>query len=113
MEVVLSDEERGFHEAHVRKTKVPRSLSDRCMIILLCAEGLQRREIAARIGVHENTGGKWRRRFADDCIEGLSDENRSGRPGTVTDDKVAEVVERTVNTMPKDAVLQIGQAVVC
>ena len=36
-------------------------------------------------------------------IEGLSDEHRSGRPRTVTDNKVAEVVERTLTTMPKDA----------
>ncbi len=36
-------------------------------------------------------------------IEGLSDEHRSGRPRTVTDDKLAEVVERTLSTMPKDA----------
>ena len=36
-------------------------------------------------------------------LEGLSDEYRPGRPRTVTDDKVAEVVERTLNTMPKDA----------
>ncbi len=40
VEVVLSDEECGFLEAHVRKHKAPRSLSDRCRIILLCAEGL-------------------------------------------------------------------------
>ena len=103
VEVVLSDEERGFLETHVRKHKVPRSLSDRCRIILLCAEGLPSREIAGRLGVHEHTVGKWRRRFAEKRLEGLSDEYRPGRPRTVTDDKVAEVVERTLNTMPKDA----------
>ena len=37
VEVVLSAEERAFLEAHVRKHKEPRSLSDRCRIILLCA----------------------------------------------------------------------------
>ena len=103
VEVVLSAEERAFLEAHVRKHKAPRSLSDRCRIILLCAEGLRNREIAERTGVHEHTVGKWRRRFAEKRIEGLSDECRSGRPRTVTDDKVAEVVERTLTTMPKDA----------
>ena len=103
VEVVLSAEERAFLEAHVRKHKAPRSLSDRCRIILLCAEGLRSREIARRTGVHEHTVGKWRRRFAEKRIEGLSDEYRSGRPRTVTDDKVAEVVERTLTTMPKDA----------
>ena len=103
VEVVLSDEERGFLETHVGKHKAPRSLSDRCRIILLCAEGLPSREIAGRLGVHEHTVGKWRRRFAEKRLEGLSDEYRPGRPRTVTDDKVAEVVERTLNTMPKDA----------
>ena len=103
VEVVLSDEEREFLEAHVRRHKAPRSLSDRCRIILLCAEGLRSREVAERTGVHERTVGKWRRRFAERRIEGLSDEYRSGRPRTVTDDKVAEVVERTLSTMPKDA----------
>ena len=96
VEVVLSEEEREFLEAHVRKHKSPRSLSDRCRIILLCTEGLRSREIAGRTGVHEHTVGKWRRRFAEKRIEGLSDECRSGRPRTVTDDKVAEVVEAAV-----------------
>ncbi len=103
VKVVLSEEEREFLEAHVRRHKSQRSLSDRCRIILLCAEGLQSRETAGRTGVHEHTVGKWRRRFAEKRIGGLSDEYRSGRPRTATDDKVAEVVERTLNTMPKDA----------
>jgi hypothetical protein len=33
--------------------------------------------------VHEHTVGKWRRRFLKDRIEGLLDEARPGRPGTV------------------------------
>ena len=103
MEVVLSNEERELIEAHIRKHKAPKSLSDRCRIILLCAEGLASREIAGRVGVHEHTVGKWRRRFAEKRVKGLSDEYRSGRPRTVTDDRVAKIVERTLNTKPKDA----------
>ena len=72
VEVVLSDEERGFLETHVRKHKAPRSLSDRCRIILLCAEGLPSREIAGRLGVHEHTVGKWRRRFAEKRLSVLA-----------------------------------------
>lgn len=102
-ELMLSDEERGFLEAHVRKHKAPGRLSGRCRIILLCAEGLANREVAERVGTHEHTVGRWRRKFAEKRIEGLSDGRRSGRPRTVTDDKVAEVVKRTLNTMPKDA----------
>ncbi|PYE38814.1 hypothetical protein DFI02_1331, partial [Rhizobium sp. PP-F2F-G20b] len=39
--VALSDEDRNFLESHVRRHKTPRSLSDRCRIVLLCAQGLQ------------------------------------------------------------------------
>lgn len=101
--VVLSAEERGFLEAQVRRRKAARSLSDRCRMILLCAEGLQSKEVGARLGVHEHTVGKWRRRFARDRIEGHTDGYRPGRPRTVSDDQVAELIERTRNTTPKDA----------
>ena len=59
--VVLSDGDRSFLEAQVRRHKSPRSLSDRCRMVLLCAEGLQSKEVAERLGVHEHTVGKWRR----------------------------------------------------
>jgi putative transposase len=72
-------------------------------MILLCAEGFQSKEVAARLGVHEHTVGKWRRRFVRDRIEGLTDEYRRGRPRTMSDTQVAEVIERTLNRTPKDA----------
>ena len=101
--VVLSAEERSFLEAQVRRHKAARSLSDRCRMILLCSEGLRSKEVAERLGVHEHTVGKWRRRFVKDRIEGLTDEYRPGRPRTIDDDQVAAVIERTLNTTPKDA----------
>ena len=78
--VVLGAEHRSFLESQVRRHKAPRSLSDRCRIILLCAEGLQSKEVAERLGMHEHTVGKWRRRFVQHGIEGLTDEYRAGRP---------------------------------
>ena len=48
---VLSDTDRTFLEAQVRRHKAPRSLSDRCRMVLLCAEGLQSKQVAARIGM--------------------------------------------------------------
>lgn len=102
-EVVLSDEERIFLEAQVRRHKAARSLSDRCRMILLCAEGLRSKDVAKRLGVHEHTVGKWRRRFVRDRIEGLTDEYRPGRPRTISDEQVADVIKRTLETTPKDA----------
>jgi transposase len=101
--IVLSLEERDFLENQVRRRQIIRSLSDRCRIILLCADGLTSREVGDKLGFHEHTVGKWRRRFGAQRIEGLSDEFRSGRPRTLKDDQVAEVIERTLHTKPKDA----------
>ena len=101
--LVLSDEERSYLERQVRRRRVARSISDRCRMILHCTDGLTNKAVAAELGVHEHTVGKWRRRFLKERIEGLSDEPRPGRPRTLTDEQVAEVIERTLETTPADA----------
>ena len=101
--LVLSQAERSFLERQVRRRRVARSLSDRCRMILRCAEGLPNKAVAAELGVHEHTVGKWRRRFLRDRLDGLSDEPRSGRPRTIEDDRVAHIIDRTLNATPPDA----------
>ena len=101
--LVLSDEERSYLERQARRRRVARSLSDRCRMILRCADGLTNKAVAAELGVHEHTVGKWRRRFLKERIDGLSDEPRPGRPRTLTDEKVAAVIERTLETTPAGA----------
>ena len=101
--LALSDEERSFLEGQVRRHRIARSMADRCRMILRCADGLGNKAVAVELGVHEHTVGKWRRRFVKDRIEGLSDEPRSGRPRTLADERVAEVIERTLTTTPADA----------
>jgi transposase len=58
-----------------------------------CAGGLASKAVAAELGVHEHTVGKWRRRFLKDRVDGLLDETRSGRPRTIDDEQVAEVID--------------------
>ena len=101
--LVLSPRERAYLERQVRRHRVARSLSERCRAILRCADGLPSKSVAAELGIHEHTVGKWRRRFLKDRCDGLLDEARPGRPRTINDDQVAEVIERTLRTTPPDA----------
>src|SRR5712675_235185 len=101
--LVLSAQERSYLERQVRRHRVARSLSERCRVILRCADGLPSKDVAAELGIHEHTVGKWRRRFLKDRCDGLLDEARPGRPRTINDDQVAAVIERTLRTTPVDA----------
>src|SRR5262249_18787954 len=69
--LVLSAQERTYLERQVRRHRVARSLSERCRVILRCADGLASKDVAAELGLHEHTVGKWRRRFLKDRCEGL------------------------------------------
>jgi putative transposase len=44
------------------------------------------------------TVGKWRKRYRELGLEGLHDELRPGRPRTQEDNKVAEVINRALQT---------------
>ena len=59
--------------------------------------------VATRLGVGPHTIGKWRNRFIVDRIEGLYDEMRTGRPRTVEDQAVAELITKTLARKPKAA----------
>lgn len=57
----LSPDERAYLERQVRRHRVARSLSERCRIILRCADGVPSKSVATELDVHEHTVGKWRR----------------------------------------------------
>src|SRR4028119_763208 len=54
-------------------------------------------------GGAKRTVGVWRARFARDGLDGLRDEPRSGAPRTVTDERVAELLVRTLEATPENA----------
>jgi transposase len=99
----LTSEEREYLERQVRRQHVARSLSQRCRIVLACAEGAQGKGVSIALGVSERTVCKWRGRFLRERIDGLLDEPRAGRPRSIDDDAVAAVIERTLGTRPTDA----------
>jgi|SRR5215213_847222 len=98
--IELSDGERAALAARLRRRKVARADALRAEIVLLAAEGVSNLAIAERLGVTRVTVATWRSRFAAKRLDGLLDEPRPGAPRTVTDEKVAEVVTATLETLP-------------
>src|SRR5215218_6682674 len=83
--IELSDEERAQLEACTRRRTSAQALAQRSRIVLAAAEGLNNTEIAGRLGVHRNMVAKWRRRFAEHRLDGLSEEPRPGQPRKISD----------------------------
>ena len=69
-------------------------------VILECARGKSKLEVAKELGVCQHMLGKWRRRFLEHSLEGLVDAPRSGAPREISDEKVEEVVTKTLETTP-------------
>jgi transposase len=101
--IELSDDERARLEPWTRRRTSAQALAQRSRIVLLAADGLKNTEIAERLGISRNMAMTWRARFAEHRLDGLLDEPRPGRPRTITDEQVEEVVVRTLESAPKDA----------
>lgn len=99
----VSDGDRRELSRRLRRGRTPAAEQTRARIVLLSAEGLSGKEIGKRAGVTPQTVSKWRNRFEQGGVDGLADSPRSGRPRTVTDEKVAEVIERTLRSKPAKA----------
>ena len=101
--IELTDEERGQLEAWTRRRTSAQALALRSRIVLLAAEGLRNTEIAERLGIRRNAAAPWRSRFAAHRLDGLTDDPRPGRPRTVTDEQVEEVIVKTLESPRRSA----------
>lgn len=99
--ICLTKEERRQLESYVRSRSIPSGLSTRFRIILLAADGLMNKEISEKVGLSRIAVGKWRKRYSQKGLEGLHDELRPGRPRSVSDEKVAELIHKTLQSQPK------------
>ncbi len=68
--------------------------------MLACAGGKDNKAVAAELAVHQATVGKWRSRSIAHRLAGLTDEDRPGRPRTISDEKVEEVVVKALVQPP-------------
>src|SRR3954449_2038829 len=101
--VELSGAERAQLESWTRRRTSAQALALRSRIVLLAAQGRNHREIAGELGIQRNTVAKWRSRFVEHRLDGLTDEPRPGQPRKITDAQVEEVIVKTLESTPKDA----------
>lgn len=102
MSIDLTDGERKTLVGWTRRRRSAAGLAQRSRIVLACAEGHTNTAVAASLGVSVATVRRWRNRFAEKRLDGLLDEPRPGRPRTITDDQVEEVIVTTLETPPPD-----------
>jgi transposase len=101
--LVLTPDERVQLERWSRRAKSAQALALRSKIVLACADGVDNKTVAAQVGCAAATVGKWRARFVQYRLDGLTDEARPGRPATVTADQVENVVVATLESTPATA----------
>lgn len=101
--IELTDTERAELVSMARSRSLPAALALRARIVLACeGPGKASTDVATALGIDRNTVSKWRTRYARDRLSGLYDELRPGRPRTVDDEQVAELINKTLHTKPAD-----------
>jgi putative transposase len=100
--LTLSEQENEQLKVISNSRSLPHGLVTRAQIILLAAQGATNRSIAEKLGFSMQSVCKWRQRYLEQGIEGLHDELRPGRPRSISDEKVAILIRKTLNTKPQD-----------
>lgn len=77
-----------------RSLKIEKRYSQRAEVILLSLEGKTLDEIIELSGLSRPIVNKWRQRFRSHGIDGLRDAARSGKPGTITAEQKAMVIQK-------------------
>jgi transposase len=102
-DLVLSEAERAELTRWAARATSSQALALRSKIVLACADGADNKTVAAELRCAAVTVGKWRSRFVEDRLDGLADEDRPGRPASITLDQVEDVLVSTLESTPKDA----------
>ena len=101
--VELRQEERDVLGGWARRRTTAQGLATRSRIVLLAAKGWTNSTVAAHLHVTRLTVGKWRSRFLEHRLDGLTDEPRPGAPRKISDADVERVITATLESTPRDA----------
>lgn len=87
----------------LRRKTTPSGETLRARILLALDEGATVTEAAERLHVSRPTIYSWKRRYANEGLDGLSDRPRPGRPTTLDEETIREVLFLTTQRIPKEA----------
>lgn len=98
--IELSLQQRTELAKVARSRRTPQAVAMRARVILMTADGVNPGEIGDRLEISQPTVRKWRARYVEDGMAGLRNEPRPGRPRSLDDQRVAELLNRALQTRP-------------
>ncbi len=98
--VELPEADRRELERRVRDKGAPARVVERARIVLLAADGVPGKRIAAIVGCAEPTVVTWRGRYAEHGLVGLDDLPRPGKPAQLPEALRDRVLELTLTEPP-------------
>lgn len=99
----LTMQERRDLTAVATSRSLPHGLVRRAQMILWAEDGMPVTEVARRLRVTPPAVGNWRRRFRELRLEGLHDQLKSGRPRSLDEERIAELLNTALQRKPKVA----------
>lgn len=98
--IELSKDQRAELEKLARSRRTAQAVALRARIVLMTAEGVGPAAIGEHLGISQPTVRKWRERYVDQGLAGLRSEPRPGRPRSLDDQRVADLLNQALQTRP-------------
>lgn len=99
--ISVSDGERAELERLIRARNTAQKVVLRARVVLLTADGVATSEIVGQLKTTYPTVSRWRRRYAEDGVDGLrKDAPRPGRKRRISEEQTREVIARTLHGTP-------------
>ncbi len=100
--VEVPEADRRELQRRARSKGAPAREVERARIVLLAADGMPGKQIAATVGCAEPTVVTWRRRYAERGLPGLVDAPRPGKPSPLPEALRDRVLELTLTEPPTE-----------
>lgn len=87
----------------LRSTTLAQGYAIRARIVLSLAEGQSPTDIGQSLNVSRKMVYKWRDRYLEEGIEGLTDKSRPGRPTVISQATIDKVLKLTIERIPHES----------